>query len=163
VSRASREPGWPADPDSAFDDCAAGAPLGVRSDPCLTFDQARSLAVRHMEAHHPLAHHAHYAAAAHGWQNATHWHVRVDEARYIHTGDQQYMLVGTPEVLVDKTTGEVTTLALLSAPTLFADMTTADEHLHQPRRRAGGDRIGREEHIPRPVPVWLVQTPPHPA
>ena len=38
------------------------------------------------------------------------------------TGDQQSMLVGTPEVLVDNITGKVTTLAYLSAPAQSADV-----------------------------------------
>jgi hypothetical protein len=158
----SRQPGWPPEQNSTIQAGAAGATSEVPSDPCLTFDQARVLAVRHMELQHPLDHHRHYGAAANGWQNTTHWHVRVDEARFIHTGDQQYMLVGTPEVLVDKATGEVTTVAYLSAPALFAAMTTAHEHLRHPGSR-GSDRIRHEGHVPRPVPVWLVLAPSHPA
>jgi hypothetical protein len=159
VAGASRQPASNPGQDAGFVDSASS---GGPSDPCLTFDQARVLAVRHMEVHHPLDHGAHYAAAADGWQNTTHWHVRVDEARYLHTGDQQYMLVGTPEVLVDKASGEVTTMALLSAPALFADMTAADEHPHHPGSHGPGEHRPREGRVPRPVPVWLILAPPRP-
>jgi hypothetical protein len=162
VLGASRQPRRNLGQDSGVFDSGEGSCSGVPSDPCLTFAQARVLAVRHMEVHRPLAHGAHYAAAANGWHNATHWHVRVDEARYLQTGDQQYMLIGTPEVLVDKTTGEVTTLALLSAPALFSAMTSAREHPRHPGSRGNGDRMPSEGRAPRPVPVWLILAPPRP-
>jgi hypothetical protein len=161
VSGASRDLGWHPHQDSAQGDRAPASSDAV--DPWLTFDEARVLAVRHMERHHPLAHHAHYAAAVHGWHNATHWHVRVDEARYVQTGDQQYMLVGTPEVLVDKATGEVTTLTYLSAPALFAGMTSAQDPARHPGSHGSRDRMHRAGRVPRPVPVWLVLAPSHPA
>ena len=159
---APRQSAWNPGQDSGFVDSAEGSLSGAPSNPCLTFDQARVLAVRHMEVHHPLAHGAHYAAAANGWHNPTHWHVRVDEARYLQTGDQQYMLVGTPEVLVDKATGEVTTLALLSAPALFSAMTTARERPRHPGSRGNGDGMPNEGRARRPVPVWVILAPPRP-
>ena len=93
----------------------------------------RSSTDRSQDRRHPQDHHR--SSRGTGANTRPHWHVRVDEARFIHTGDQQYMLVGTPEVLVDKATGEVTTLAYLSAPALFADMTTAHERLGHPGSR----------------------------
>lgn len=159
MSSAMRQPEWQPDQDSAFDNNSASCAEDP-SGPCLTFDEARALAVRHMELHHPLDHHAHYAAAAHGWQDATHWRVRVDDARYIHTGDRQYMLVGTPDVLVDRTTGDVTTLAPLSAVAPWCRLERGQENAGPPAGRPHLNREPRGGQVPRPVPVWLVPAPP---
>ena len=76
-----------------------------------------------MQWYHPLGNGGHYAAAADGAQNATYWLVEVGDARYIIDGDPDYVLHDAPEVLVDKATGEVTTLAYRDDPGLFATMT----------------------------------------
>lgn len=89
----------------------------------ITFAGARTLATAHMEWYHPLANGGHYAAAADGAQNATHWLVEVGDSRHIIDGDPDYVLSDAPEVLVDRATGEVTTLGYRDDPGMFATMT----------------------------------------
>lgn len=153
MSGASQVPGSAPGLGQAPRDTAGVATEGLPTEPCPTFERARERAVQHMEIHFPLAHQARYAAWPTGRHNSTHWHVRVDEARYLQTGDRQYMLVGPPEVLVDKATGEVTTVAYLSAPALFAGMAPAHEDPAVPAPRGRPSRFRRD--VPRPVPVWL--------
>jgi hypothetical protein len=89
----------------------------------VTFADARLIAVEHMEQHHPLDGGGLYAAGAEGAEDARYWLVEVGDSRYVVDGDPDYVLGGGPEVLVDKVTGEVTTLAYRDRPEMFAAMT----------------------------------------
>ena len=73
----------------------------------LTFDEARHVAVNEVAHWYPLDDSA-YAAARDGWDDGTHWHVRVGDFRHIVRGDVRFRGSEFPDVLVDKRTGHVT-------------------------------------------------------